>query len=78
MEVGLSICHAEATQSKKITPFVFTSPLPAASQKFCWLFLGADAHWADDLRQLLTAASGLFPGPWWTVPSSASKSFRLD
>lgn len=46
--------------------------------KFCWLFLAADAHWADDLRQLLAATSGLFPGPWWPVPSSASTNFGLD
>lgn len=55
--------------------------LPAASQKFCWLFLAVDAHWADGLRQLLTvtsATSGLFPGPWCPVQSSASKSFGLD
>lgn len=54
---------------------------PAASQKSCWLFLAADAHWADGVRQLLTvtsATSGLFPGQWCPVQSSAPKSFGLD
>lgn len=63
MEVGLSICHAEATQSKKMTFFIFPSTLFLLLPRICWLLLAADAHWADDLRQLLTATSGLFPVP---------------
>lgn len=66
------------TEKKNDTFCLSLNTLPTASQRFCWLFLAADAHWADDLRQLLTATSGLFPGPWWTIPSSASKSFDLD
>lgn len=35
---------------------------------FRWLFLAADAQWADDLRQLLTAVSG--PLSWAMTASS--------
>lgn len=35
---------------------------------FYWLFLAADAHWVDNLRQLLTATSGSLS---WAVMASS-------
>lgn len=64
-----SMCHAEGTKwATKWHLLSFAQHSSCCFPMFYWLFLAADAHWVDNLRQLLTATSGSLS---WAVMASS-------